>query len=225
MNLNVHLKQSKNAKEGKSIKTWMAVILGILGIFVAFGCISQDKATDNGTLIKLIVPGDIPEMTLKSSINVSVPQNSTFNITSYQLKIVGITLHADSNSQPADNRSVGEDLKWEDEYGNKMQVSYLRYDTNEKFEDFFKKQIETCPRRKTNASRLAESVEIGCGSAGIGDYSIYAYQILKDSPDIEKVSLQFSRGNYFVAVIVNDNKDKSYNKTIQVAKLIESRLS
>lgn len=199
--------------------------LGIIALsLIIGGCIVEEvigaKVPD-----PLIVPEDFPEMTLKNNDFFSLPENDTLNISGHLSGNAVITTQKGTESLPNESRKAGQNMVWENETGKRIQVGYIKYDSNEGFKDFFDRQLRSCPQRKNNTNMLAESLEIGCDPAGIGEYGIYVSRVLKNDPEMKSVSLQYSRGNYIVKVIVNDKKDVSFEEAVEIAKRIDGRLN
>lgn len=199
--------------------------LGIIALSLVIGGCIVEKVIGEKVPDPLIVPEDFPNMTLEYNDFFSLQENDTLNISGYLSGNANIATHKETESLPNGSRKVGQNMVWENETGKRIQVGYVKYDSNEGFKDFFDKQLRSCPQRKNNTNMLAESLEIGCDPAGIGEYGIYVSRVLKNDPEMKSVSLQYSRGNYIVKVIVNDKKDVSFEEAVEIAKRIDDRLS
>lgn len=201
---------------------YLGIIMLIFGIIAISGCVTDEKTATVETLGQLIRPSDLPEMTLISQNYMSVPNGSEFNISAYQSKSIYVTTYYDST--PNGSRNIGENFLWRNESGKQIQVGYMRYDTADGFNDFFEKQERACLNRTPKASEVSAPPEKVCHISEIGDHGIYLSQVSSDMPDITKTLMQFSRNNYFIAIVVDDENNKSVNETLSIAGIIDSRL-
>lgn len=200
---------------------YLGIIMLIFGIIS--GCVTEEKVTNVETLGQLIGPGDLPEMTLMSQNYMSVPNGSEFNISAYQSQSIDVTTYYEANSTPNGSRNIGENFLWQNKSGKQIQVGYMRYDTAEGLNEFFEKQERACLSMASNASEVSAPLNKVCYVSEIGDHGIYLSQV-SVKPDITKTLMQFSRNNYFIAIVVDDENYKSVNETLSIAGIIDSRL-
>jgi len=121
-----------------------------------------------------------------------------------------------NNLLPLGTRKVNEISVWGDKSGRTVTISITNYDSN----SGLKEEIIVFNETMRNEFLL---VYDDCGNPKIGE-SCYYIVIPDNQRDISTTSLKFFYKNNLVGVMVVDEKAKSKNEAIRIAKIIESRL-
>lgn len=204
----------------------ISIIVGI--VFVA-GCIGGEKVTDTGqksvteTSDLIIKQSDVPGLPQIKSYYFAFPKSrSLVNVNSrilagWHMNMVGddiVKVYEDT--LPVGTKNVGQNSNFLDNSGRRITVSFTKFDSNSEFKKYFVDKQEVCKNIKTNLE--------GCGLPNIGDDSYYSYRVRNNQPDVETIVLEFVHRNYFVYIEVIDEKEKSLNEAIRIAKIVESRI-
>lgn len=235
----------KDSVEGRFMKKLLLTCILIVGIIFITGCIGEEK-TNTGTLTSsqisqesdtqapdlIIKPSDVPGRTLTEYFFIGFPKSTIYSCEYRSLLSTESGEVKYKDVLPLGTRNVGQLSSWSDESGRSIVVVLRKYDSNSGFKD---EKVERSNRFAVDIDDFKQNTQaykdVGrdIGDANIGDCSIYkCLPIYPDrpdyQPDVKNTFLTFIYGNYLVNVIVVDEKDKSVNEAIRIAKIIESEL-
>ncbi len=175
-----------------------------------------DQTSDVNAAQLILKPDDVPGFTLNDYNFISVPQNSSFNPNTQTTTYTDVL--------PFGYRNVGQTLSWSGDEGT-LDIMIYKYDSNSEIKESITKSNTECETMKNNSGEEALQ-SWGCGSPDIGDYSWYTYSTpYENNSNIVLTQLKFNYGNYYTEIVTVDDKEKSLNETIQVAKILRSRLN
>lgn len=214
----------------------LLLIFVIIGIVFVAGCIGGEKVTDTKTSTdsqtnqksdtqtpeSIIQPSDVPGLTLKDFSFFAVPKS---------LDVIHDGLNGPTglirykDNLPVGTKKIGaESSSWEDATGRLVSIGYIHYDSTNNFSS----QKLLYPLSNLNSWKEQGKI-IGYGDPKIGDYSIWIEYPIKSSsgvnnPDVQHIFLNYIYKTNIVNLQVIDEKDKSLNEAVRIAKLIQSRL-
>ncbi len=211
------------------MKKLLFICFFIIGFFLVAGCIRGEKSinpkistisqlnqkSDTQTPELIIKPGDAAGLALTDFRFYAFPQNSPYNITNYY----NIIEYKDV--LPVDNRNVGQMSVWKDNSGREISIELMKLDSNSRFKGYFDIKTKYFEEKKNGKQDVLDA---GVGHPNIGDSSYYYYAVPRNEPDTAGTRLEFARKNYIGLIRITDNKDKSLNEAIRIAKIVESRL-
>ena len=93
-------------------------------------------------------------------------------------------------------------------------------DSNSRFKSYFDIKTKYFEEKKDGKQDVLDA---DFGYPNIGDSSYY-YAVPKNELNTAGTRLEFARGNYIGLIRVIDNKDKSLNEAIRIARIVENRL-
>jgi len=228
----------KSSVERRLMKKLLLTCILIVSIMFITGCIGEEK-TDTETPTSsqishesntqvpdlIMQPSDVPGLTLTDYYFIAVSKSAAFDLNNID------TPQSYQNAQyqnvlPLGMRNAGQQSKWEDESGRRVEVVLTKFDSNSGFEvlsegwdeqrDEYNDQINQHPQE------FKESGLSVMGNPNIGDASYYVS--LPSGQDVETIVLNFIYKNYMVCIEVNDEKDKSAKEAIRIAKIVKNRL-
>lgn len=211
------------------MKKLLIICILIIGIVFISGCtsedninsetsidsqISQESDTKNPNLI--LKGSDVPGLKL-GCYNFSAISESSYYIKNGKEYINEIGYQ---DVLPLGTRKVGESSQWSGKSGQFVIVGIIHYDSNSGLKEEIIVYNETL--RNNLFEEYGELLYVG--NPNIGEYCEYFSQVYNNQPEISQTLLTFVHKNYFVRVMVVDEKVKSKNEAIRIAKIIESRL-
>ena len=210
------------------MKKKLVISILIIGIVLISGCTSEEKInsetstdsqinhesdTKNPNLI--IKQNDVLRLKLGDYKFLAIPKSSYYIINSKE----NIMETPYQDVLPLGKRKVGETSNWGDKSGRTVVIMIKNYDSNSGLKEKIIVFNETI--RKENSEVLLQYDDYG--NPKIGESC--SYVVVSDNQnDISRTVLEFIYKNNLVYVIVLDEKAKSKNEAIRIAKIIESRL-
>ena len=210
--------------EGRFMKKLVLTCILIISIIFIAGCIGEEKtnietSTDSQSNLQsdcqnpdlMLKPNDLQGLVLGYYTFIAVPKSSTYtkDDSGGEKKYTDVL--------PLGTRNVGEGSTWMDESGRQLMVSIQKFDSI----SGLKEEIE---EMQQNMERQYSTEEFDFGDPNVGEVSFYCEGWSNDQPDVGVTELRFIYGNNFVVVKVMDEKGKSKNEAIRIAKIIKSRL-
>jgi hypothetical protein len=220
------------------MKKCLLMCIIFVGIVFVADCIGGEKATNSKTSMDsqasqksdtqtpnlIIKQSDVPGLALWDFKFISVPKSSSYNYTAQQQGSLEVTK---DTKIPVGNRYVGQVSTWIDHQTQReVGVVVKNFDVDSGFKEFFDNLSTRCDETiKSGKWKNSENIlDVGCGSANIGDNSFYNYKILRDAPYVKTVGLDFSYRNHFVQIVVVEENGRSLDEAMRIAKIIKSRL-
>ncbi|MDW7731522.1 MAG: hypothetical protein SCH66_03715 [Methanolobus sp.] len=118
-----------------------------------------------------------------------------------------------TDTLPQDTRKVGEAAVWDDETGHTMGYSIMMYDSDLGLEFNF-----------YDRKRYYEEQGVEHRTCNIGKDCYYMYSLESDNQAAVSLVALSSNDNVVLSVAIIDEKDKSEDEAIRIAKIIEGRL-
>lgn len=203
-----------------------------VGVILISGCIGGEKTSSETSQVSpttqqsdtqnhdlILKLSDLPEgfkFDNYNSKNYAVPKSCVVN---YWNASPGCEIREYHDNLPIGNRLFGSKLGYFDNYGRGIDVDYEIYDTNAGLR-------EAIDQMKTAADYQAKErgQDIKMGNPNIGEYSLWIAGNRTDNPDIIDTVISFVDKNSLVKIKVEDEKDKSLNEAMRIAKIVDSRL-
>jgi len=216
------------------MKKLFIIIILIFSVIFISGCTSNEKTNsetspdsqinqnlDTQSVDLIIKSKDVPGLTLSQNYKfLAVPKN-----TLYVYGDNGIDQKRYTNTLPIGYRNVGEESTWRDQSGRKVTVTLFKYDSNLELIELISNAEEywDSTKEEWEVAGVETDVKFDFGELNIGDYSRYISST-DINTDIQGTTLTFFYKNNLVTVFVTDEKDKSLDEAIRIAKLVKSRL-
>ena len=207
------------------MKKLLIIYILIVSIIFISGCTSDETNSESSTSSQtnsqsdlILRSSDVPGFVIQEYSFMSYPKDLSYNFNDEKF-LTGYT-----DVLPEGKRNVGQYMKWEDKTNGRLTVAIRKYDSNSGIEEYLKGQelLKNNPMEKEEFEQWKILTEFEEGNLKIGDYSYYL--IIKNTYGYT-TKLNFYNDYGVCQMIINlDNKDKSKNEAIRIAKLIESRL-
>jgi hypothetical protein len=216
------------------MKKFSVICIIIVSVILISGCTGGDKSIDSNALNDaqtnqkldtkasdlLIKPSDVPGLTLKNFGFIAVPKSSSYIYSNSSSGDIEMSSYQDT--LPIGTRNVGQSSIWLDNSGRMLQIESHKYDSNANFQFDY---IQVCGILTEQNKNYSDVMDFGCGNPSIGDNSYYQYGIdKKNKPDVAITQLVFTYRNNIVEIRNTDEKEKSVNEAIRIAKIIKSTL-
>ena len=164
----------------------------------------------------ILKSNDLPGLVLEIYQVLAIPKSSIYNVDYSGIVEHGVVL-------PLGTRNVGEVSMWRDKSGRYLKASVQKFDSSYGL----KEEIETMQQNaELSKCRIDEREDyfVDFGDPNIGDTSFYIESGSKNQPDVSLTELRFIYKNNYIILHVMDEKGKSKNEAIRIAKIIKSRL-
>ena len=208
-------------------KILIICVLIISFVFIS-GCTIEDKTnsetfsdsqinqqSDTETPDLIIKPRDVPGLSLEYYTFTAVPKSSIFTKDSHNFE----EIEKYEDVLPLGTRNVGESSIWRDKSGRELWVGGSKFDSI----SGLKEEIETM-QQNAELAKDRESMNdvdiFNFGDPNIGDTSFYT----EAGSDVIRTDLTFIYKNNYVSIMNLDEKAKSKNEAIRIAKIIKNRL-
>lgn len=216
------------------MKKLSLICIIITGIVFISGCIGGEKSIDSKTSTDsqtnpksdsqatdlIVKPDDIPGLTIKEFNFYSVPKS--IEVIHDGLNGPGIPLREYTDTLPVGTKKVGELLDWKDDAGRQGRVMYIKYDSTKNFSTWTDWQFS----QSTLKSWKDKGSIIDYGNPKIGDFSIWVEsEDVKNNPDVLRTEVVYTYKTFIVKLRVVDEKEKSRNEALRIARLIKDRLN
>lgn len=214
-------------------KLFIISILFFSAFFIS-GCISDEKTNsetspdsqinqnlDTQSVDLIIKSKDVLGLTLSQNYKfLAVPKN-----TLYVYGDNGIDQKRYTNTLPIGYRNVGEESTWRDQSGRQVTVTLFKYDSNSELIELISntKEYWDSTKEEWKDAEVENGVKLDFGESNIGDYSHYISST-DINTDIQGTTITFVYKNNLATIFVTDEKDKSFNEAIRIAKLVKNRL-
>lgn len=219
---------------GNQMKKSLIICILIVSVIFISGCTSDEQAsseismssqsnqksdTQNPELI--IKQSDVPGLTLDQNYDLYAVQKNTIYVYGNESDRVRY-----ANTLRIGYRNVGEESQWKDQSGRQVKVELSKYDSNSGLIELISNTKDVWGTTSKEELKVAEDehgVKFDFGDPNIGDYSIYR-SVTDLNTDTQGTLLYFIYKNNYVYIVVSDEKDKSFNEAIRIAKIVKSRL-
>ncbi len=169
--------------------------------------VAKTPVTNTGTLVppeSIIQQADVPELIFGSFLYMSARADTEYN---YSIKDHVKSSRTKEKIRPS-YKNVGQGSSWVSREMRSLVVNVYVFDSN-------------VGNGGDLPGRLSSCTSASCGSADVGDVSLYYTDPWSES---EITNLYYAKGNYFVEIMVQDKTGASYNEAIRIGKIVESRL-
>lgn len=211
------------------MKKLLVICILIISIIFLSGCTSEEKTNSDTSMNDqinpesddqvpdlILKPNDVPKLTLTQYNFIAVLKSAT-----YDLNSTGVSTYQDV--LPLGMRNVGQRSEWEDQSGRRVRVYISKFDSNLDFEVFSESWGKQVDEYNNYVDQHPQEYIPKMGIPNIGDASFYME--MGSNMDVGQIVLQFIHKNYMVNIEVVDEKDKSLNEAIRIAKIVKSRLN
>lgn len=212
------------------MKKLLIICILIITVVLISGCTSDEKSnsetsTGDAQIPDVIIKSDdVHGIPFKYSLLYVVPQNN--NITFNGISFPDLDATKSDDVLPAGTKKVGENWYWDNGEGRMSHIIYIKYDSTDNFITWTDGLLFDVKDWKSKGTL------IDYGNPEIGDFSIWTESDEIDygkSEEIDKnihaTEVIFTYKTFIVRLSVIDDKEKSRDEALRIARLIKDRLN